>query len=239
MQDAIPTCSKLVFSLKPLRTLVLAALALAVTGFSAGAARAVVVDATGDFLSTYTGPHNGDVDVAAVNAIFNGDTVSLMALLNGAIGTTPGGIYVWGVNRGAGTEGLLAGTPPVGAGVFFDAVVILRPDGTGQVTTFNDGGLPPTNTLLTAGAITVSGSTITGVIPLSALPSRGFAPADYLYNLWPRNGLGSNTQIADFAPNASSFAAAVPEPATWATMLIGFGLIGFALRVRSRRLALT
>ncbi|MGB7407352.1 MAG: PEPxxWA-CTERM sorting domain-containing protein, partial [Pontixanthobacter sp.] len=32
----------------------------------------------------------------------------------------------------------------------------------------------------------------------------------------------------------SEVAAAVPEPATWAMMLIGFGAIGFSLRARKR-----
>ena len=65
-------------------------------------------------------------------------------------------------------------------------------------------------TPLAAGAITISGPDLTAVIPLSMLPSTGFAPADYHFNLWPRDGLGTNDQIADFAPDASTFA--VPEP---------------------------
>jgi hypothetical protein len=38
--------------------------------------------------------------------------------------------------------------------------------------------------------------------------------------------------------NASFYLAAVPEPATWALMLIGFGGIGLAMRGRRRRTAL-
>jgi hypothetical protein len=83
---------------------------------------------------------------------------------------------------------------------------------------------------LAAGSVTSSGSTITGVVPFSMLLTTGFAPANYLYNLWPRVGLATNDQIADFAPNASSFAASVPEPAAWALMILGFAMTGAALR---------
>jgi hypothetical protein len=72
------------------------------------------------------------------------------------------------------------------------------------------------------------------VIPLADLPSNGFTAAQYRYNLWPRDGLNTadNGQIADFAPDASSFTASVPEPAAWALMIAGFGLVGAALRRR-------
>ncbi len=38
--------------------------------------------------------------------------------------------------------------------------------------------------------------------------------------------------ISDFAPDAATFRAIVPEPATWAMMLAGFGLVGVAMRRR-------
>jgi len=189
------------------------------------------IDPANDFPGTFSGPQNGDLDVRSVSARQDGTDVTLSALLGGAVGTTSGSVYVWGVNRGAGTEGLLAGAPPVGAGVFFDAVVVLLPNATGQVLAFN-GANPPTTTVLSAGAVTVSGDSISAIIPFSALPSTGFTTANYLYNLWPRSGLGSNVQIADFGPDASSFAADVPEPGAWALMILGFAMIGGAVRRR-------
>jgi hypothetical protein len=230
-----PSPKSLLYALvKPLVSL---SLGLAVLVTVNSPARAVTFfDPIGDFLPTYIGPQNPDLDVRSIELFQNATTVSLNATIGGLLGVTPGAVYVWGVNRGAGTEGLLAGSPPVGAGVLFDAVILLRADGTGQVTTFNAGGLPPTTTLLAPGSITTAGGAITAVIPLSLLPSRGFAPTSYLYNLWPRNGVGSNTQISDFAPNASSVFAAVPEPGAWAMMILGFGMIGVALR-RRRQLA--
>jgi hypothetical protein len=44
-------------------------------------------------------------------------------------------------------------------------------------------------------------------------PSQGFKPEEYTLHLWPRLGVGSNTQLSDFAPDASNAAVpAVPEP---------------------------
>lgn len=208
------------------------AVAVAASAAALQPARATtIVDPAGDFLATYSGPHNGDVDVLSAGAVQNGASVTLTANLNGAIGTTPGSVYVWGVNRGAGAQLLTLGTPSVGAGVSFDAVALLFPDLTGAVVTFS-GGVASAPVPLAAGAVMGSGSTITGVIPFSMLPSTGFVPANYLYNLWPRNGLGTNDQIADFAPDASSFMASVPEPSAWALMILGFGITGAALRRR-------
>ena len=86
------------------------------------------------------------------------------------------------------------------------------------------------------------GPTITGVIPVSDLPSEGFSPSEYEYNIWPELGAANpgNTEISDFAPNNSDalVSVAAPEPATislvGATALIGFGLLGRRKRTDSR-----
>ncbi|NUS21266.1 MAG: PEP-CTERM sorting domain-containing protein, partial [Mesorhizobium sp.] len=36
--------------------------------------------------------------------------------------------------------------------------------------------------------------------------------------------------VSNFSLNGTNFGAPVPEPATWAMMIIGFGGIGFAMR---------
>jgi hypothetical protein len=46
--------------------------------------------------------------------------------------------------------------------------------------------------------------------------------------------LNSPSGGATLSGNASFYQAAVPEPATWALMLIGFGGIGMAMRRRRR-----
>jgi hypothetical protein len=211
------------------------AVAVAASAAALQPARATtIVDPSGDFLGTYTGPHNGDLDVLSASAVQDGTSVTLTANLNGAVGTTAGSAYVWGVNRGAGAQLLTFGTPSVGAGVSFDAVAVLFPNLTGAVVTFT-GGMASAPVPLAAGSVTSSGSTITAVVPFSMLLTTGFAPANYLYNVWPRVGLATNDQIADFAPNASSFAASVPEPAAWALMILGFAVTGAALRGRKAR----
>ena len=60
-------------------------------------------------------------------------------------------------------------------------------------------------------------------------------------NLFVTNGTSDrvNTQGAGLltglvTARATAVTAAVPEPGTWATMLLGFGAIGFALRRRRR-----
>ncbi|GAA0571430.1 hypothetical protein GCM10009416_07560 [Craurococcus roseus] len=175
-------------------------------------------DPVGDFLSTYTGPASGDLDVVVTGAFLSGpDAVILSGTHAAPIGATAGAAYVWGIDRGAGTD-LLAGLEPsVGEGVAFDSVVVLLPDGTGS---FIDlvAGTPPQ--ALDPASISISGPTISVALPASLLPSQGFDFADYGYNLWPRfapDGVdpGDNTQISDFAPDASTFTArpyALPEP---------------------------
>jgi hypothetical protein len=201
---------------------------LAAVAATAPSEAAAVTDPAGDFLPTYTGPKNGDLDVLSAEALLSGSNVILTATLNGNIGTTPGEVYVFGVNRGAGQPLLTFGAPSVGAGVNFDAVAVLTPGGASFVNLI----LPTAQGPIALNDVTFSGSKFRAVVPLADLPTNGFAPSQYLYNLWPRSGLGVNTQISDFAPNASSFLASVPEPGAWALLIAGFALTGAVLRRR-------
>lgn len=208
-----------------MKSVVVAGLALAFSAFTAQAMAAPISDPVGDFLDSYTGPRNGDLDVVSIDPIFDGGTFTLRSTSDGAIGTTPGGIFVWGVNRGSNAAGFGAFRP----GVLFDAVIIGNPNGPSRVSVNGVATVLPTS------AITVAGNMISIAVPLSLLPSTGFAALDYMFNLWPRSGSGGNPVISDFAPDNSDVKTAfVPEPAAWALCLLGLGGM-LALRRRPRR----
>lgn len=204
-----------------------------------GAARAdgLVLDPANDFLSTYAGPHGGDLDVLSVQATLLGANFNFSAALGAPVGTTAGGFYVFGVDRGQGTArfGVIT-NPATGATydathVLFDSVIVFTP-GTSLVVrdllTNAATNLPLTN-------VTISGTTLSLLIPAGALPSTGFSPDQYTFNLWPRfSGAAGNLQISDFAPdNSNAPVQATPEPAT--LLLLGTGLASIAGARRRRR----
>lgn len=220
----------------PLQRLGLIALAAFSIG-SAHAATGAIADGYGDFLPTFTSaPMNGDLDVVTAASFYDAATqeFTFTATMAGKVGLTPGALYVWGLDRGMGTQRFLSGTPSIGAGVYFDSVLILRPNGTGV---FND-FINSTSTNLAAGSVKVSSHTITGEdLPLSLFPSTGYQPGNYTWNLWPRVGAGMNSQISDFAPNAANapfLVASVPEPETWAMLGVGLTMLGMRLKGRQR-----
>lgn len=210
--------------------LVLAALPLVTAMAITPAAAAPVIDPAGDFLPTFTGPQNGDLDALAIEVVFNGTQFLFSATLNGPVGTTDGAFYVWGIDRGAGQELFQAGTPPIGAGVLFDSVVVLDPDGDSFFFDILGGtGAAP----IAAGAVDVAGNMISAAVPLTLIPSLGLLPPDeYTFNLWPRFGLGENDGVADFLPDASNFAVTIPAPQAAGILGLGFAAL-FAFRRRA------
>ncbi|MBA2646850.1 MAG: PEP-CTERM sorting domain-containing protein [Pyrinomonadaceae bacterium] len=198
-------------------------------------ADSLVLDPPGDFIPTYAGPQGGDLDVLSAQVTFTGTEFLFAGRVNAAIGTTPGTLYVFGIDRGAGTPrfGVInTGSATYDAtGVLFDSVVTVRPDGTGTVTLLVP--LPPAATQLAPGSVTITGDSFLARVPVALLPSLGFAPSQFTWNLWPRLGAGNNNQISDFAPNNSNAPVATPEPAT--VLLISTGLVGIAAKLRRRR----
>jgi len=167
---------------------------------------ALITDPVGDFLATYTGPQNGDLNVLSAEAFYDGTNFTFTSTQNGAVGTTPGALYVWGIDTGANIAPFGAFAP----GILFDTVVILVPGG----QSFVDDLL--TSTITDISAATVSGDTISDVVSAGLLPSSGFSPESYLVNIWPRDGLAQGAaglpQIAEFNPNTTDAAVTTPEP---------------------------
>jgi len=181
------------------------------------ASAATVLDASNDFLPSYTGPKLPDLDVTAFSVTY--DPVALSFLLGakfaGAIDPATPGFYVIGVNTGT---GVIDPFDAIGQGnVIFNQAIVIQKTGASNI-----------------GTASISGDSFLASVPLSALPSTGFGPLDYGFNLWPRTGQG-NALISDFAPENATLSAAVPEPSLWATMVLGFGLVGGALRTAKRR----
>ncbi len=190
---------------------------------AAPAHAATVVDATGDFLPTYVGPLLADLDVTSFSVAYNSTSsiFTLGATFAGAIDPSTVGFYVFGVNTGTGTARPFAA---LGQGnVIFNQAITIRKDGTGSIGAV---ALSPAD-------ISIAGNILTFRIAASLMPSTGFTPENYGFNLWPRIGTGNNNQITDFAPENATLAAA-PEPATWALMIIGFGAMGGMMRTRRK-----
>lgn len=208
------------------------ACALAAT-LACGLSQAGIVDAKGDYLATYGGPKLGDLDVLSASATYNLSTgfFTIGATMDGTIGSTPGGFYVWGVDRGKGTARFAANGI---TGVLFDMVVIINADGSGRV---NDlvGGLAPF--VFGAGTAKISGDSFTLDLDDDRLPTQGLSFDKYTWNLWPRTttgGLVGFAQITDFAPDNVNFATtAIPEPGS--ALLAGLGLSLLAVGGAARR----
>lgn len=187
------------------------------------------VDPVGDFIPSFVGPHNADLDVLTSEVTLRGSQFVFTARLAGPIGTTAGSLYVLGLDRGAGTSRF----PVIAPGVLFDEVLAVTGAGVATVRDLIAG----TATTLSADATTITGDVLSVSFPISLVPSLGLAPSNYTWNLWPRTGAGNDNQISDFAPNNSNVrvtVSAVPEPGTAAMMMIG-SLVYLAARRRNNR----
>ncbi len=192
---------------------------------AAPAFAATITDPIGDFVGSYTGAGNGDLDIVGASARLDGVNLRLTATVDGAVGASTGSLYVFGINRGA-------GLPRFGIPIAFDALAVLFTNGASRTVTFPTAGAPTITAL--AGAVTVDGSNISALIPLSLLPPNGFSIEEYSFTAWSRLRVNpaSDGLIGEVADYAGPLSASVPEPAAWAMLIAGFAALGLALRRR-------
>jgi hypothetical protein len=175
-----------------------------------------------------------DLDVKSATVSYDANNIYLSATMFGTIGSTDTGFYVWGVNTGTGTDFFQqqADHPDVGKGINFDTFIVLNTDLTGSVHYFS--GEPNEG----IEKITIDGNTIRAVISREVLEDAATIDiSKFGFNLWSRTtGFAHNSDIPDFAPDDHNFnaSASVPEPATWALLIAGFGFVGSTLRSRRR-----
>ena len=91
-----------------------------------------VSDPTGDFLGSFAGPHNADLDVTDFSVMFDGTNFLLGGTLAGNILAVDTPLYVIGVNTGTGVNAPFGGIGEPNV-VFNQVVLITGATGTGAV----------------------------------------------------------------------------------------------------------
>jgi hypothetical protein len=182
--------------------------ALCLAGYAGHASALPFIDASDDFLPSYAGPKDADLDVLQTDVVIDpaAGTVALSAGMKGAIDTRSTKLYVFGIDRGAGAaggdlvfHGPVGGEPSIGNGVLWDSAIVLT--ATGQAFFFD--ALHPGLVPLPDVKVAIAGNQIAATVPLALFPSQGFRLKEYSYNVWPRSELSLlNTVVSDFAPDA-------------------------------------
>ena len=93
---------------------------------------------------------------------------------------------------------------------------------------FNIGGVPVGSTLIAGQPSGTKGQTWINFGTSFVASTTGSTPLELQFR-----GLG--VTAADFAVDRVYLTAAVPEPSTWALMLLGFGAVGGAMRMKRRK----
>ena len=147
----------------------------------------------------------------------------------------------------------LFGSPPIsGTGVFTTSDVVTRIggqdalaitgisgliNGTTAITGLFDAPGNPTYYYFTSGPFFLDGSGVRfnagSFTNISFFAQSTIQPPNNPYRV-----TGFGTILATVNATSSPVTAAVPEPATWAMMLLGFGAVGYAMRRRRARVQL-
>lgn len=185
-------------------------MALCAAGLSGHAYALPFIDASNDFLPTYTGPKDADLDVVQADVVIDpgAGTIAFSGTMRGAIDRQSPKLYVFGIDRGAGAaggnlvfQGPLGGEPKIGNGVLWDSAIVLTAAGQALFFDVLNPGLVP----LPDVKVSISGNQIAAIAPLALFPSQGFKLKEYSYNVWPRSELSLlNTVVPDFAPDGGN-----------------------------------
>ena len=190
-----------------LRKLELLVAAVLAAGVTTHADALPFIDSSNDFLPSYVGPKDADLDVVQADVVIDpkAGTITFSGTVAGDIDRQSQKLYVFGIDRGRGAvgrdlvfQGAIGGEPKIGSGVLWDAAAVLTAGG--QALFFdalNPGFVPQPGV-----AVTIDGRQITATYPLALFASQGFGFRAYTYNLWPRAGSSlANTFVPDFAPD--------------------------------------
>jgi hypothetical protein len=189
------------------RPLTLLAAALCAAGLSLPTQALPFIDAGNDFLPSYTGPKDADLDVLQADVVIDpqAQTITFSGTMRGPIDTHSPKLYVFGVDRGRGTagrdlifQGAIGGEPKIGSNVLWDSAAALTAGGQAFFFDALNPGLVPLPNV----AVAINGNQISATLPLALFASQGFKFKEYTYNLWPRSELALvNTVVSDFAPD--------------------------------------
>jgi hypothetical protein len=162
-----------------------------------------VVTKTPHFYQFYTGPKWAGLNAAkaSVELSADGSTFTFTGTNQARINRAPA-VYVWGIDRSPNPPpSPFQGRP----NVQFDAVVVVRLDSSltpsAQVVDLSTG----TSTALPVRSASLSGRSVSVVVPSSLLPSTGLATSQYRFNYWPEDdGPPVSSSVASFAPENST-----------------------------------
>ena len=194
--------------LHPLLLACIAILSAGCTGNSANATPPAAAgfrftEAAGTFYKDYTGPQRPAVSAIGAEGVFSAaaQTIVVTGKMAGPVFTGGPNYYVWGFDRGGAASG--SAPFPDEPNIKFNAVLLVTADPangstlTGVINLLNGSTPQPLSPVLLAP------DTIQVSFPASMLPSTGFTPSQYTWNLWPRSGLGGSAaaQIGSFIPD--------------------------------------